>query len=61
MVKVGKRSIAVGLGNIIKVITVGSDRLDDLEDDNDDTAFVGMAASRKKKTTFSARKRATGL
>jgi hypothetical protein len=59
MVKVGKRSIAVGLGNIIKVITVGSDRFDDLEDDNDDTAFVGMAASRKKKTSFSARKRTT--
>ncbi|TVY84360.1 Sterol regulatory element-binding protein cleavage-activating protein [Lachnellula suecica] len=61
MVKVGKRSIAVGFGNVIKVITVGSDKFDSAEEDNDDAAFVGMAPSRKKKSSFSSRKRAPAM
>jgi len=42
--KVGNRSIAVGLGNVIKFITVGHDKFDG-ESSNDDQAFVGMAAA----------------
>jgi len=57
MVKVGKRSIAVALGNVIKVVTVGSDKFDDQEEDNHNTSFVGMAASRKKKPSLASRKK----
>ena len=49
--KVGNRSIAVGLGNVIKVITVGHEKFDG-ESSNDDQAFVGMvaaAASRRRR------------
>jgi hypothetical protein len=56
--KVGNRSIAVGLGNIIKVITVGHEKFDG-ESSNDDQVFVGMAAatvSRRKRPGFGGRK-----
>jgi hypothetical protein len=56
--KVGNRSIAVGLGNVIKVITVGHEKFDG-ESSNDDQAFVGMAAataSRRKRPGAGARK-----
>ncbi|TVY36975.1 Sterol regulatory element-binding protein cleavage-activating protein [Lachnellula occidentalis] len=49
IVQVGKRSLAVALGNVIKFITVGSDRFDDQETVNNDTSFVGMAASSRKR------------
>jgi hypothetical protein len=42
--KIGTRSIAVALGNVIKVITIGHEKFDD-ESSNDDQAFVGMAAA----------------
>ena len=51
MQKVGNRSIAVGLGNVIKVITVGHEKFDG-ESSNDDQTFVGMVA-----TTASRRRR----
>jgi len=56
--KVGKRSIAIALGNVIKVITVGNEKYD-AESSNDDVAFVGMpaATTRRKKTSISARKK----
>ncbi|RDL32067.1 WD40 repeat-like protein [Venustampulla echinocandica] len=57
MEKAGKSVIAVALGNIIKVITVGSDKFDGTQEESDDSAFVGMAASRKKKPSISTRKR----
>jgi hypothetical protein len=56
--KVGNRSIAVGLGNVIKVITVGHEKFDG-ESSNDDQAFVGMAAataSRRKRPGVGGRK-----
>lgn len=55
--KVGKRSLAVGLGNVIKVITVGNDRFDEQDNAIDDSAFVGMTASRRKKVSFAARRK----
>lgn len=56
--KIGNRSIAVGLGNVIKVITVGHEKFDS-ESSNDDQAFVGMAAataSRRRKPGVGSRK-----
>jgi len=54
--KVGKRSMVVGLGNVIKLITVGNDRFDAQDSAIDDAAFVGMATSRRKKTTLPRRR-----
>lgn len=50
--KMGKRSIAVAIGNVVKVITVGNEKFDD-DDVNDDSAFVGMSPStlRRKRPT----------
>ncbi|CAG8962205.1 hypothetical protein HYFRA_00005257 [Hymenoscyphus fraxineus] len=54
---VGRKTIAVALGNVVKVVTVGHDRFDDFEND-DDATFVGMpATSRKKKHGTPQRKR----
>lgn len=56
--KIGNRSIAVGLGNVIKIITVGHEKFDG-ESSNDDQAFVGMAAataSRRRKHGLGSRK-----
>lgn len=53
---VGKRSMAVGLGNVVKIITVGNDRFDELDSAVDDTAFVGMASSRRKRGAYSRRR-----
>lgn len=58
MTKVGKRSIAVGLGNVVKVITVGIEKFDGAESEDDDV-FVGMSAppaNRRKKTSLRVRK-----
>ncbi len=48
----------MGLGNVIKVITVGHEKFDG-ESSNDDQAFVGMAAataSRRKRPGVGGRK-----
>ena len=54
-VTLGKRSLIVGLGNIIKVITVGNERFDGADNNKEDVAFVGMTASRRKKVSFTRR------
>ncbi|KAG9248216.1 sterol-sensing domain of SREBP cleavage-activation-domain-containing protein [Calycina marina] len=54
-VTLGNRSIALGLGNVIKVITVGSERFDKSENNNENTRFVGMTASRRKKAHLAKR------
>jgi hypothetical protein len=61
IVKIGKRSIAVGLGNVVKVIMIGSERFDGQEESDHDTAFVGMKAVgvRRKKLSNAARKRSS--
>lgn len=54
--KVGKRSLAVGLGNVVKVITVGKEKFDSLDSGSDDGIFVGMTASRRKKSNLSRKR-----
>lgn len=39
---ISRRSIAVTLGNIVKIITVGSKRFDGEESEHNDDTFVGM-------------------
>jgi hypothetical protein len=48
--KVGKRSIAVGLGNVIKIITVGNERFDSIDSGSDNENFVGMTSNRRKRS-----------
>ncbi len=58
--KMGKRSIAVGLGNVVKVISVGTEKFDGEETTDNNTAFVGMAAAtatRRKKSSMGAKKK----
>lgn len=55
--KMGKRSLAVALGNIVKVITVGHENFDASESSNDDTAFVGMAAVTRRKKIVGGKKK----
>jgi len=58
MVKVGHRSIAFAIGNVVKVVSVGIDKFDD-ERSNDDGVYVGMAAaSSRRKRPSAARVRA---
>jgi hypothetical protein len=57
MARIGNRSIAVGLGNVIKVITVGHERFDDVDSEANDAAFVGIANGRRKKALVDSRKR----
>ena len=58
IVRVGKRSVAIGMGNVIKIITVGHERFNGQDDSDDDTAFVGMKASQSRRKKFnSTRKR----
>ncbi|PVH81617.1 hypothetical protein DL98DRAFT_164701 [Cadophora sp. DSE1049] len=57
--KMSRNSIVVGLGNVVKVISVGNDKLDGGESSADDALFVGMAAataSRRKKTSMGTKK-----
>lgn len=54
--KVGKRSLAVGLGNVIKTITVGKEKFDGPDSGSDDGTFVGMTASRRKRTNVSRKR-----
>jgi hypothetical protein len=50
VIRVGMNSVAVAIGNVVKLITVGHERYDRPNDDNDEV-FVGMApaATRRKK------------
>jgi hypothetical protein len=58
MAKVGHRSIAFAIGNVVKVVSVGIDKFDE-ESSNDDGVFVGMAAaSSRRKRPNAARVRA---
>ncbi|CZT13248.1 hypothetical protein WAI453_005391 [Rhynchosporium graminicola] len=54
----GRSSIVLGSGNVIKVITVGNENFDGGESSTDDALFVGMAAalSRRKKASVGSRK-----
>lgn len=54
--KVGKRSLAVGLGNVVKIITVGNERFDSIDSGSDDGTFVGMKASRRKRSNISRKR-----
>jgi hypothetical protein len=54
--KVGKRSLVVGLGNVIKTITVGKEKFDGPDSGSDDGTFVGMTASRRKRTNVSRKR-----
>jgi hypothetical protein len=54
--KIGKRSLAVGLGNVVKIITVGKEKFDSLDSGSDDGTFVGMTASRRKKSNVSRKR-----
>ncbi|KAG0648260.1 Sterol regulatory element-binding cleavage-activating [Hyphodiscus hymeniophilus] len=54
--KVGKRSLAVGLGNVVKVIAVGNERFDSVDSGSDEGAFVGMKSSRRKRSNMSRRR-----
>ncbi|KAL2068047.1 hypothetical protein VTL71DRAFT_16145 [Oculimacula yallundae] len=54
----GRSSIVLGFGNVIKVITVGNDNFES-EHSSEDALFVGMAAatmSRRKKVSVGSRK-----
>jgi hypothetical protein len=54
--RVGQRSLAVGLGNVVKIITVGNERFDSIDSGSDDGTFVGMKASRRKRSTTSRKR-----
>ena len=54
-VTLGKRSLGVVLGNIMKVIRIGNERFDGPENAKDDPAYVGMTTSRRKKVSFAKR------
>jgi hypothetical protein len=54
--KVGKRSLAVALGNVAKIISVGNERFDSIDSGSDDGTFVGMKASRRKRSNISRRR-----
>ncbi|KAI9049243.1 hypothetical protein LZ554_007090 [Drepanopeziza brunnea f. sp. 'monogermtubi'] len=49
MQTMGGRTVVVGLGNMIKVLTVGNDHFGRGGSSTDDSMFVGMTASRRKK------------
>jgi WD40 repeat protein len=49
--RVGKRNLAVGLGNVVKVITVGHDRFHSVDSGSDNGTFVGITSNRRKRLT----------
>ncbi len=53
MIRVGQRSIAVGMGNVVKIITVGHDRFN-IGENSDDMA---QAMSGRRRKLAAARKR----
>ena len=54
--KIGKRSIAVGLGNVVKIITIGNERYDRIDSGSDDGAFMGVKPSRRKRSNVSRKR-----
>lgn len=56
MVRVGQRSIAVGMGNVVKVITVGHERFN-IEDTSDDMV---KAMSGRRRRAAGVRNRSYG-
>ena len=54
--KIGKRSLAVSLGNVIKIITVGNERFDSIGSGSDDGNFMGMTSSRRKRSATSRKR-----
>ena len=54
---IGKRSLAIGFGNVVKIVRVGDERYDN--DDvgtTQDTVFVGTASARKKRSGVGRKK-----
>jgi hypothetical protein len=57
METIGKRSVAITLGNVVKIVTVGDERYDN--DDvgaPQDTIFAGTASGRKKRSSVGRKK-----
>jgi hypothetical protein len=53
----GKRSLAVALGNVVKIVTVGDERYDNDDAGNpQDAVFVGTASGRKKRSGVGRKK-----
>ncbi|PQE16801.1 srebp cleavage activating protein [Rutstroemia sp. NJR-2017a BBW] len=57
VIRVGMNSVVVAIGNVVKLITVGHERYDRPNDDNDEV-FVGMApaATRRKKPVLTRKR-----
>lgn len=55
-----QRSVAVALGNVVKIITIGNEKFDGAESEREDDAFVGMqtAPSRRKRPVHKSKKSA---
>ena len=47
--RVGERGLAVGLGNVVKIITVGTQRFDSSDSGSDDGAIIAKKASGRKR------------
>jgi hypothetical protein len=47
IVRLGKRSVAIAFGNVIKIVTVGSDRFEEDVDEWKDLVLVGGNRRRK--------------
>jgi hypothetical protein len=57
---ISRRSLAVGLGNVVKIVTVGDERYDNEDVGNpQDTVFAGTASGRKKKNGVGRKKPGT--
>ncbi|CAD6498671.1 BgTH12-04332 [Blumeria graminis f. sp. triticale] len=52
----GRYSVAVGLGNMVKVISVGKAKFDCDENLSDDATFAAMAVTRRRRPNLSKRK-----
>jgi hypothetical protein len=58
--KSGKRSLAVGLGNVVKIVAIGTERYENDEtEDLQSTAFVGMPSGRKRRPGGVGRKKSS--
>jgi hypothetical protein len=45
----GKRSLVVGVGDLVKVISLGNERFDGLDSESEPGTFTGVASNRRKK------------
>jgi len=61
--KMGKHSVAIAMGNVVKVITVGNEKFNSADSERDDGVFVGMnpAPPRRKRTAVKKRESASYL